>query len=51
MAEQLGRYIVDADLRSAHGGFSRERAESEFSLDGMVQRYTAVYDDLVRVNG
>lgn len=51
MAEQLGRYVADSSLRSAHGRFSRKRAEREFSLVGMVHRYTAVYDDLVQPEG
>jgi len=48
MAERLGRYILDDTLRAAHGRLSRQRAEQAFSLGGMVDRYTEVYDDLTR---
>jgi hypothetical protein len=51
MADRLAPYITDEGLRSAHGRFSRERVEREFSLEDMVRRYTEVYDGLVRANG
>lgn len=43
MADAIARYAADASLRSDHGAAGRKRAESEFSLDGMVQRYDSLY--------
>lgn len=47
MAEALQQYVHDADIRHAHGQAARRRAEREFSLDVMVDRYQAVYDTLL----
>jgi sugar transferase (PEP-CTERM/EpsH1 system associated) len=51
MAERLELYARNPSLCSEHGKLSRERAERKFSLDGMVQRYTEVYDELARAHG
>ena len=48
MAAALQRYIDNADLRSTHGLAARARAEAQFSISGMVQRYLEVYDELCR---
>jgi len=45
MAEALGDYVVDADLRRRHGAAARARIEALFDLDQMVARYLAVYDE------
>lgn len=44
MAEALGRYVEDGELRRMHGVNGRERALARFSLDGMVDQYMQVYD-------
>ncbi len=49
MAAAMRRYVDDAGLRRAHGGAARRRAESEFSLARMAERYGAVYDDLLGI--
>lgn len=43
----MSRYMADADLVRAHGAAARERTLREFSLDAMVSRYLAFYDDLL----
>ncbi|KAI5916930.1 TIGR03088 family PEP-CTERM/XrtA system glycosyltransferase [Thauera sp. 2A1] len=43
MADALMCYAADAALRQSHGAAGRKRVEAEFSLDGMVERYTRVY--------
>lgn len=48
LAEVLRQYVDDADLRRRHGGAARARTERKFSLDAMVHRYMAVYDELSR---
>jgi glycosyltransferase involved in cell wall biosynthesis len=47
MAQALRYYIERPDLIRTHGTAGRARIEREFSLDGMVQRYLAVYDTLI----
>jgi len=47
MAAAMRRYVDDVPLRRAHGGAARRRAESEFSLASMADRYAAVYDHLL----
>lgn len=42
----LERYIGDPGLRLAHGAAGRRRAQENFSLDAMVQRYLDIYDEL-----
>ena len=48
MAEALQHYIEDETLRVAHGAAARRRAETNFSIHGMVNRYLEVYDELCR---
>ncbi len=47
MAAALRDYLVDPAQRQAHGQAGRKRVEKLFSLSGMVQRYQAVYEDLL----
>jgi glycosyltransferase involved in cell wall biosynthesis len=44
LAEALRRYVTDPSLRLEHGAASRSRAESEFSLDVMIERYRNLYN-------
>lgn len=48
MARALLRYTEDAALRQAHGLAARKRVEQNFSIDGMVERYAALYEDLLK---
>jgi glycosyltransferase involved in cell wall biosynthesis len=48
LAAALARYAEDPALAAAHGAAGRERALSAFSLDRMVERYTALYDEGAR---
>ncbi|WEN41428.1 Putative glycosyltransferase EpsF [Thauera sp. GDN1] len=48
MARELLRYTEDAALRHAHGVAGRKRVEQNFSIDGMVMRYTRLYEDLLK---
>ncbi|MDY0074014.1 MAG: TIGR03088 family PEP-CTERM/XrtA system glycosyltransferase [Thauera sp.] len=50
MAAALLRYASDPALRQAHARAGRARIEAGFSLDQMVARYTAVYDQLLRTS-
>jgi glycosyltransferase involved in cell wall biosynthesis len=45
LAGAMARYAEDPALARAHGGSGRERACREFSLDRMVERYLALYDE------
>lgn len=47
MADAISRYALDPGLRRLHGDAGRQRAMSEFSLDGMVERYRALYETLL----
>lgn len=47
LADALAPYVADATLRREHGAAGRRRAETEFSLDAMVGRYAALYDNLI----
>jgi glycosyltransferase involved in cell wall biosynthesis len=40
-------YVTDPALRDAHGRAARERVVQNFSLDAMVNRYVALYDELL----
>lgn len=51
MAEALLCYASDAALRQTQGAAGRRRVEHGFSLDGMVARYTAMYDQLLQRAG
>ncbi len=44
LSSAIGKYVDDQALRLAHGLAGRERVESTFSLETMVERYLAVYD-------
>jgi sugar transferase (PEP-CTERM/EpsH1 system associated) len=44
LAAALARYLEDPKLARVHGTNGRARAEAEFSLDRMVDRYLSVYD-------
>ena len=43
MAEMISRYVRHPGLRAKHGQAGRQRVEQDFSLDGMVRRYTSLY--------
>lgn len=48
MAEALMCYASNAALQNSHGLAGRQRVEQGFSLDGMVARYTELYERLRR---
>jgi glycosyltransferase involved in cell wall biosynthesis len=48
LARALGRYLADAELRTAHGRNARAVAVERFSLPAMVAGYQGVYDALAR---
>ena len=48
MAEALMCYASNAALQNSHGLAGRLRAEQNFSLDGMVARYTELYERLLQ---
>ncbi|MBB1127241.1 TIGR03088 family PEP-CTERM/XrtA system glycosyltransferase [Thiospirillum jenense] len=47
LAKQLYIYCTNPVLRQTHGQASRTRAVNEFSIDMMVTRYLALYDELM----
>lgn len=47
MADALERYATDAELTAAHARNSRQRAEADFSLSGMLSRYSTLYAGLL----
>jgi glycosyltransferase involved in cell wall biosynthesis len=47
LAASVAVYLHDPALARRHGRTARERAEREYSLDAMVKRYIAVYDDVL----
>jgi len=47
LAGVLARYVDDEKLRREQGRAGRARAEREFGLDGMIARYSEVYDGLL----
>ncbi|MDP2322937.1 MAG: glycosyltransferase, partial [Gammaproteobacteria bacterium] len=47
MADALERYVQDSVRTAAHAQASRRRAEQEFSLSGMLRRYTDLYAGLL----
>lgn len=46
LADAIGHYAVNAELRHAHGRTSRAIIEARFSMQAMVQGYLGVYDNL-----
>lgn len=48
LAAAFARYAENPGLVAEHGAAGRARARAEFSLDRMVARYTALYDEGVR---
>ena len=48
LEQALLPYLTDPALRQAHGAAGRDRVVQNFSLDAMVQRYLALYDELAR---
>lgn len=51
MAQALLRYTADVALRQSHGAAGRERVERNFSIDNMVERYTSLYEQMLRRSG
>ena len=51
LADALMRYLADDGLARAHGRAGRQRAEKEFSIDGMVARYATLYESLLDAAG
>jgi sugar transferase (PEP-CTERM/EpsH1 system associated) len=47
LANAIRRYAADRELRARHGKRARERAVAQFSLDGMVDNYRRLYDELL----
>ncbi len=47
LAASVAVYLHDPALARRHGRAARERVEREYSLDAMVKRYIAVYDDVL----
>ena len=47
LADALQSYVRDPELRQLHGQAARRRAEGVFGLDLMLDRYTALYDELL----
>jgi sugar transferase (PEP-CTERM/EpsH1 system associated) len=43
----LTSYVADSRLRDVHGRAARDRVVQNFSLDAMVSRYAALYDELL----
>jgi sugar transferase (PEP-CTERM/EpsH1 system associated) len=48
MGRHIAGYACDRSLAVRHGGAARERAEREFSLEAMVEKYAALYDEFAR---
>jgi sugar transferase (PEP-CTERM/EpsH1 system associated) len=46
LAAALAGYLDDPALRAAHGAAGLRRVRESFGLEGMVDRYLAVYDEL-----
>ena len=47
LEQALLPYLTDPALRQAHGKAARDRVVQNFSLDAMVTRYSALYDELL----
>lgn len=46
LAEAIEKLVSDAELRERMGKASRRRIETEFSMDRMIERFTAWYEEL-----
>ena len=47
LALVIERYLHDPEMIKRHGRNGREKAEQQYSLHAMVDRYLATYDDLI----
>ena len=47
MADAIRRYVDDPLRRREDGARGRQRCETEFSIDAMVERYSRLYDSLL----
>lgn len=47
LAEALGAYVADEQLRRRHGEAGRTRVAAQFDLSTMVSAYVALYDELL----
>lgn len=48
MAHAIEQYLLQPQLIATHGQAGRKRIEMEFSMEAMVNRYMAVYDEVMR---
>ena len=48
LVEKLDILLCDAKLRQEMGRNSRKYAEENFSIDGVIERHLAIYDELVK---
>lgn len=48
MADAIENYLNEPAMRLNHGRAGRKRIEQHFSLDGMVQRYLDLYDEVLQ---
>lgn len=51
LVEKLDILLSDSALRQKMGRNSRKYAEENFSIDVVIERHLAIYDELVKVNG
>lgn len=51
VAEAIGQMITDAELRQQMGDAARARAESAYSLRGMVSAYAELYEEMATSSG
>ena len=51
LVEKLDILLSDSVLRQEMGWNSRKYAEENFSIDVVIERHLAIYDELVKVNG
>lgn len=51
LARAVEYYLLDGALRRRHGRAARARAENEFSIARMVDRYASLYDSLIEGRG
>jgi len=49
LADVIEAYLRDRELRQRHGRAGRERIEQTFDIDSMINKYTRVYDGLLRL--